>query len=87
MLHAFAGGARAFARSALSLSISSMKTMPMLSACDVALGFVDQPLQNRLDFFVDVLGLRERRGIGGHKGHAEDFRERSHNRVLPVPRA
>jgi hypothetical protein len=43
---------------------------------EVAIGAVEQAVQDGLDFFADKLGLGQRSGIGGDKGHIKDAGQR-----------
>ena len=47
-----------------------------LSLAQVAIDLVYQTLQDRLDFLIDVFGLRQRGSIGRHKRHTEQTRQR-----------
>ena len=48
----------------------------VLRLVDVAVGLVDQALQDRLDLLVDVAGLRQRIGFRGHERNVEHVRQR-----------
>jgi hypothetical protein len=48
---------------------------PVLGILDVPVGLLEQPLQGRLDFFIDILGLRQRGRVGGHERYLEHPRQ------------
>ena len=55
----------------------------VLCLADVAVGLVDQALQDRLDLLAHVAGLRQRIGFRGHERNLEHVRQRGAEQGLP----
>src|SRR5215467_12284688 len=76
MLDAFPRGAPRPAFARLELVDLIDEDNAALRLVDVAIGFVDQPLQNGVDLLVDVAGLRERGRLRSHERDVEEARKR-----------
>ncbi len=71
MLHAFPRDAARLAVGGLELVDLVDENDAVLCLGDIAAGLVDEPLQDGLDFLIDVARLCERGRLCGHERHIQ----------------